>query len=362
MPSNFYQILGVDSSADPESIKQAYRSLARQYHPDRNKEEGAEERFKEINRAYETLSDPARRLQYDRYGDTASAPGFNVQIDFEPEGNGFAGTHQNFSSKFNQRKTRPTPSPQRGKDLETSIKIELLQAATGQETTVKIERWDHCPTCLDNGQNQQCSKSCSTCHGTGQVQNSINTPFGSFAPPCPKESNFRPCPDCQTGTAKLKPCEKCRGKGQVRIIQRLKLEIPPGVDHGTRLRISEKGDIGKHGGKAGDLYVKILVKAHPEFKRSGTNVSSEVNLSYLQALLGTTIVVPTLYGTAALTIPSCTQPNTHLTLSQQGLPSLGNSNQKGDQIIKVNVHFPDTLSVRERQLLQALAEGANETH
>ncbi|XDE63582.1 molecular chaperone DnaJ [Arthrospira platensis BEA 1257B] len=355
MAGDYYDVLGVSRDADKEEIKRAYRRLARKYHPDVNKEPGAEERFKEINRAYEVLSEPEIRARYDRFGEAgvsgAGAGGYGQ--DF---GDSFADIFESFFSGFGggmggataaRRRTGPT----RGDDLRLDLRLEFKEAIFGGEKEIRIRHLETCETCNGTGAKPGTSpKTCSTCGGSGQVRRATRTPFGSF-------TQVSVCPTCNgTGQMIEEKCVSCGGEGLKEVTKKLKITIPAGVDNGTRLRVSNEGDSGKRGGPAGDLYVFLSVDSTPNFKRDGINILSEVKISYLQAILGCTLEVETVQGTTSLTIPAGTQPNTVLTLENQGVPRLGNPVSRGDHLITILIDIPTRITNEERELLEQLAQ------
>lgn len=355
MAGDYYDILGVSRDADKEEIKRAYRRLARKYHPDVNKEPGAEERFKEINRAYEVLSEPEMRARYDRFGEAgvsgAGAGGYGQ--DF---GDSFADIFESFFSGFgggmgSQTASRRRTGPTRGDDLRLDLRLEFKEAIFGGEKEIRIRHLETCETCNGTGAKPGTfPKTCSTCGGSGQVRRATRTPFGSF-------TQVSVCPTCNgTGQIIEEKCVSCGGEGLKEVTKKLKITIPAGVDNGTRLRVSNEGDAGKRGGPAGDLYVFLSVDSSPNFKRDGINILSEVKISYLQAILGCTLEVETVQGKTSLTIPAGTQPNTVLTLENQGVPRLGNPVSRGDHLITVLIDIPTRITNEERELLERLAQ------
>ncbi|GET37858.1 MULTISPECIES: molecular chaperone DnaJ [Microseira] len=356
MPRDYYDILGVNRSADKEEIKRAYRRLARKYHPDVNKEPGAEERFKEINRAYEVLSEPETRARYDRFGEAgvsgAAASGFQDLGDI----GGFADIFESFFSGFGGMGTQTTAGrrrsgPARGDDLRLDLKLEFREAVFGGEKEIRISHLETCEVCSGTGAKPGTRpRTCSTCSGSGQVRRVTRTPFGSF-------TQVSVCPTCNgTGQVIEDKCEACEGKGQKQVTKKLKITIPAGVDDGTRLRVASEGDTGQRGGPPGDLYVYLFVNADPEFQRDGINVLSEIQISYLQAILGCRLQVNTVDGPEELTIPPGTQPNTVLKLENRGVPRLGNPVSRGDHLITVGIEIPNRLTAEERELLEKLAK------
>ena len=354
MAGDYYEILGVSRDASKEELKRAYRRLARKYHPDVNKEAGSEERFKEVSRAYEILSEPETRARYDRFGEAGVAGGAGAGFDYGDIG-GFADIFETLFSGFGgmgaQTASRRRGGPARGDDLRLDLKLEFKEAIFGGEKEIRIPHLESCQVCNGSGAKPGTgSRSCSTCNGAGQVRRSTRTPFGSFA-------QVSVCPTCNgTGEVIEEKCENCGGAGRKQETKKLKITVPPGVDNGTRLRVSREGDAGARGGAAGDLYVYLFVEPDKEFKRDGINILSEITISYLQAILGCRLNVNTVDGPDDLAIPAGTQPNTVLTLENKGVPKLGNPVSRGDHLITIKVEIPTRISSEERDLLEKLAK------
>ena len=356
MAGDYYQILGVSRDVDKDELKRAYRRLARKYHPDVNKEAGAEEKFKEINRAYEVLSEPETRSRYDRFGEAgvggAGAPG---GYDYSDMG-GFADIFETIFSGFgggvgtSPGQSRRRNGPVRGDDLRLDLKLDFREAVFGGEKQIKIPHLESCNTCDGSGAKPGTgAKTCGTCNGAGQVRRATRTPFGSFA-------QVSACTTCNgTGQVIEEKCSTCHGAGRLQETKKLKITIPPGVDNGTRLRVSGEGDAGMRNGTPGDLYVYLFVESDKEFTREGINIRSEKTVSYLQAILGCTLEVNTVDGKEELTIPAGTQPNTVLTLENKGVPKLGNPVSRGNHLITIKINIPTKINSEERDLLEKLA-------
>jgi molecular chaperone DnaJ len=357
--ADYYETLGVSRDADKEDIKQAYRRLARKYHPDVNKEPGAEERFKEINRAYEVLSEPEMRARYDRFGEAgvggaaAGAAGFQ---DFGDFGGFAADIFESFFSGFGGGMGTQTASrrrgPARGDDLRLDLKLEFREAVFGGEKEIRISHLETCNTCEGSGAKPGTRpRTCTTCNGQGQVRRAARTPFGSF-------TQVSVCPTCNgTGQMIEEKCETCGGRGQRQETKKLKITIPAGVDNGTRLRVTGEGDAGQRNGPAGDLYVYLYVNEDAEFRREGINILSTLKVSYIQALLGSRIEINTVDDTPQeLLVPPGTQPGTVLTLEGKGVPKLGNPVARGDHLITIKVDIPTKLNPEERELLEKIAK------
>ncbi|MDJ0570706.1 MAG: molecular chaperone DnaJ [Pleurocapsa sp. MO_192.B19] len=356
MAGDYYQILGVSRDVDKDELKRAYRRLARQYHPDVNKEAGAEEKFKEINRAYEVLSEPETRARYDRFGEAGvGGAGGSSGYDYSDMG-GFADIFETIFSGFGggvgtgASQSRRRNGPVRGDDLRLDLKLDFREAVFGGEKQIRIPHLESCSTCNGTGAKPGTGvKTCGTCSGSGQVRRATRTPFGSFA-------QVSACTTCNgTGQVIEEKCGTCHGAGRLQETKKLKITIPPGVDNGTRLRVSGEGDAGVRSGTPGDLYVYLFVESDKEFTREGVNIKSEITVSYLQAILGCTLNVNTVDGKEELAIPAGTQPNTVLTLENKGVPKLGNPVSRGNHLITIKINIPTRINSEEKELLEKLA-------
>ena len=352
--ADFYQLLGVSRNADADTLKRAYRKLARQYHPDINKDPGAEEKFKEIGRAYEVLADPGTRARYDQFGEAGlgGAAGMPDMGDmggfadlFETFFNGFGGQGSPGGSTRTQRR-----GPQQGDDLRYDLNIDFKQAIFGEQREIRIPHLETCLTCKGIGAKPGTGPvNCSTCGGSGQVRRATRTPFGNF-------TQVAECPTCSgMGQTISDPCVNCGGNGVKQVRKKLRINIPPGVDTGTKLRVSGEGNAGLKGGPPGDLYVFLKVKSDSKLRREGINIFSEVSISYLQAILGDTIGIDTVDGRVDLNIPGGTQPNSTLTLENKGVPRLGNPVARGNHDVLIKVKLPVRINEDERNLLEKLA-------
>lgn len=354
MAGDYYEILGVSREADTEELKRAYRRLARKYHPDVNKEAGSEERFKEISRAYEVLKEPELRARYDRFGEagvSSGAAGFDPNFT-DP----FTDIFESFFSGFGggvggNTQARKRTGPARGDDLRLDLRLEFKEAIFGGEKEIRIKHLETCETCTGTGAKPGTRpQTCSTCGGSGQVRRATRTPFGSF-------TQVSVCPNCNgTGQMIEDKCSTCGGRGLNEVTKKLKINVPAGVDNGTRLRVANEGDAGKRSGPPGDLYVFLSVAPDLKFKREGINILSEVKISYLQAILGFDFEVETVDGPTKLTIPAGTQPGTVLTLENKGVPRLGNPVSRGDHLITILVEIPTKVAQEERELLEQLVK------
>ncbi|MCZ8189978.1 MAG: molecular chaperone DnaJ [Microcystis sp. LE19-338.1B] len=358
MPTDYYEILGVSRDAGKEDIKRAYRRLARKYHPDVNKEPGAEEHFKEINRAYEILSEPETRNRYDRFGEAGVSGG---AAGFDPDNmGGFADIFETIFSGFGgmggQATARRRTGPTRGEDLRLDFRLKFREAVFGGEKEIRIRHLETCQTCKGSGARPgTSSRTCTTCSGTGQVRRATRTPFGTFA-------QVSVCPTCEgAGEVIEEKCDVCGGSGRRQETKKLKITIPAGVDNGMKLRVAREGDAGLKGGPPGDLFVYLTVETDAEFQREGNDIKSNISISYIQAILGCTIKVNTVDGQEDLTIPAGTQPNTVLILENKGVPKLGNPVSRGDHRITVKISIPTRVAGEERELLEKIAKVRGET-
>ena len=350
--ADFYQVLGVTRDADSDTLKRAYRKLARQYHPDINKDPGAEEKFKEIGRAYEVLADPDTRSRYDQFGE-AGLGGAAGMPDMGDMG-GFADLFETFFNGFGGQGAQGARSqrrgPQQGDDLRYDMNIDFKQAIFGEQREIRIPHLETCEICRGSGARKGTGPSnCSTCGGSGQVRRATRTPFGNF-------TQVAECPACSgMGQTISDPCVNCGGNGVKQVRKKLRINIPPGVDTGTKLRVSGEGNAGLKGGPPGDLYVFLKVKSDSKLRREGINIFSEVSISYLQAILGDTIGIDTVDGRVDLNIPGGTQPNSTLTLENKGVPRLGNPVARGNHDVLIKVKLPVRINEEERNLLEKLA-------
>jgi molecular chaperone DnaJ len=358
---DYYEILGVNKSASSDDIKRAYRKLAHQYHPDKG--QGNEEKFKEVNEAYQVLSNSDKKSQYDQYGQTFDQAQRNGQGfgGFGGQGSpfeGFAGFGgQNvewdlgdiFGDIFGTRSER-SQRRSRGIDLEMALSISFEEAVFGTDTTVTLEKKDACPKCKGNGAEPGTKiVTCPKCHGQGQIHTTRRTIFGNI------QSSIS-CDRCD-GEGKIpeQPCQECKGSGVLRQEKTLQVKIPAGIDEGQRLRIAGEGEVGYHGTNPGDLYLVIRVGKHKEFSRHGHDLLKDLPISFAQAALGAKIPVKTLDGTIELKIPAGTQSDKVFRVSGKGVPHV-NSGKRGDLLITVRVLVPTKLTKKEAELLKELAK------
>ena len=350
--ADFYQILGVSRDADANTLKSAYRKLARQYHPDVNKDPGAEDKFKEIGKAYEALADPETRARYDQFGEAGigGAAGMPDMGDMGGFGDLFETFFNGFGGQSSQGGRSQRRGPQQGDDLRYDLNIDFKDAIFGQQREISIPHLETCEVCRGAGAKKGTGPTtCTTCGGSGQVRRATRTPFGNF-------TQVAECPTCNgVGQIISDPCTSCGGNGVKQVRKKLRINIPAGVDSGTKLRVSGEGNVGLKGGPPGDLYVFIKVKNDPNLKREGINIYSEISVSYLQAILGDTVDIMTVDGKVNLKIPSGTQPNSTLSLENKGVPRLGNPVARGNHQVLVKVKLPTRITEDERSLLEDLA-------
>eukprot|EP00249_Psilotum_nudum_P020076 c27550_g2_i3 orf=2143-3507(-) len=347
---DYYDILGVSKNASKSEIKSAYRRLARQYHPDVNKQPGAEQKFKNISNAYEVLCDDEKRPIYDRFGEAglkgAAAGGssdFSNPFDLFETFFGSMGGVGGMGGRATR--TRPTQGEDEGYDL----LLDFREAIFGTQKEIEVSRLETCSACDGSGAKPGTKPTtCSTCGGQGQVVSSAQTPLGEFR-------QVSTCPTCSGSGESSTPCSTCRGDGRVRATKKIILKVPAGVDSGSRLRVRSEGNAGRRGGPPGDLYAFINVRPDPKLKREGNNILITCKISYVDAILGTSVKVPTVDGMVDLKIPAGTQPATTLVMGKRGVPLLGKPNLRGDQLVTVQVEIPKRLSSEERRLVEALA-------
>ncbi|MBI4307281.1 MAG: molecular chaperone DnaJ [Chloroflexi bacterium] len=343
---DYYEVLGVPRDATEEDIRKAFRKLAFQYHPDRNKDPSAADKFKEVNEAYEVLSDPEKRARYDRYGHLgASVTGRGFE-GVDP----FGGFGDIFDTFFGGTATRTRAAPQRGEDLHVGVTLSFEEAVFGCEKEFDVQRTETCPTCNGSGAQSGTGKTrCPSCNGQGQVRRYQSSVFGQFV-------HIATCSRCQgTGQTITDPCPQCKGAGRQRRVRRLAVKVPAGVEDETQMRLSGEGEPGFHGGPVGHLYITIHVRPHPVFHRDGNDILYELPVNVTQAALGDTVSVPTLEGPAELRIPPGTQHGQVFRVKGKGVPHV-RGRGRGDQRVTVKVLVPDHLTLQQRRLFQELAK------
>lgn len=357
---DLYEVLGLQKGASDDEIKKAYRKLAKKYHPDLNPgDKEAEKKMKEVNGAYEVLSDAEKKARYDQYGfagidpnyaDGAGGGGFGGFQDFDL-GDIFGSM---FGGGFGGQQTRHN-GPRKGENLRITLQLTFEEAVFGCEKSVSVTRNESCKDCGGTGAKKGTSpETCPVCRGSGQVQSTQRTPFGVF-------SSSSPCQNCK-GTGKIikEPCPSCKGEGRVRKTRTIRVKIPAGIDDGQTISLRGEGNGGTQGGPAGDLYVTVYVKEHKMFKRDGQDIILEMPISFVQAALGATLTVPTVDGKVQYDLPEGTQTGTVFRLRGSGVPSV-NGRGRGDQYVKVNVEIPRNLNHEQKELLRKFDEATGDS-
>lgn len=356
---DYYEVLGIDKNASADDIKKAYRKLAKQYHPDLNKDNPeAAEKFKEVGEAYSVLSDPDKKSRYDQFG--------HAGIDGSAGGGGFSGGFGDFDmgdlgdifgsffgGGFGSGSRRQN-APQKGRDIRVQTELTFEEAAFGCTKEVRVSRLDNCSACGGTGAKTGTQPvTCSRCGGRGQVRMAQNTPFGQI-------QTTTTCPDCR-GKGKIikEKCAACQGTGKMRKTDTIPFNIPKGVDDGQSVRIRSKGDAGENGGPNGDLYVVIKIKPHSIFKREDYDVYIDVPISFVQATLGCDLEIPTLDGKKTQSIPEGTQSGTRFKMKGIGIYN-HRTNSRGDMYVTVNVEIPKNLTQKQRETLMKFADETNE--
>jgi len=368
---DYYEVLDLEKNAGKEEITKAYRKLALKYHPDRNPDDKeAEEKFKEATEAYEVLSDPEKRAAYDQFGFAgmdgamgggSGGYGFDINDAFRVFRRDFGGLEDLFEAFFGRggmggfdfsgrERGRPRSGPSPGSDRKYELGITLEDAAGGLETEIDVPRLETCTVCKGSGAKSGSKPvECPACNGAGQLKQARQMGFTQFI-------SVTTCNKCHgEGKVIKNPCSECEGEGRVRKMNKISIEIPPGVDSGSHLRIIGKGDVGRRNGEPGNLYVVIYVKPHDFFERHGDDLLCEMPISYTQAVLGTDIEVPTLTGSAKMKVPAGTESHKIFRLKGKGIPHLRHSG-KGDQYVKVIVQVPKKISRKRKALLKQLSK------
>ncbi len=354
---DYYEVLGLQKSATPDEIKKAYRQLAKKYHPDLNPDnKDAEAKFKEVNEAYEILSDSDKKEKYDRFGFAGVDPSYGAG-----QGGGFGGfggfgdgmefdlgdLFGSFFGGFGGGSSRSNPNaPRRGSDIQNNLYLSFEEAAKGCTKKVEFQRIELCDECGGNGAAKgSAPQTCPDCGGKGQINVQQRTPFGTI-------STSKPCQRCGgKGVFNPNPCTRCKGAGRIRRTITKEVNVPAGIDDGQIFTVRGEGNRGVNGGPAGDLRVGVVIKPHPFFQRDGYNVWYEMTITYVQAALGDKLRVPTLDGQVEYELPAGTQPGDVFKLKGRGIPVL-NSTRRGDQLVKVNVEVPKNLTDKQKEILQ----------
>ena len=346
LKQDYYEVLGVPRQASDEAIKRAFRKLAFQYHPDRNKDPRAEEKFKEINEAYQVLSDPEKRRRYDHYGRVDIEGGF-PDFGFGGLGDVFESFFGGFGTPFD-RTTQHVP--QKGDSLQSHLTLSFKEAVFGCSKEVEIQRIEFCPSCHGIGSEPGTNpETCPDCRGTGQVRRIQQSIFGRF-------THITTCSRCGgNGTVISNPCSKCRGRGRIKVKRRIKVDVPAGVDDGQQLRLDGEGNAGLYGGSPGDLYILFSVKPHNLFQRDGSDILYELSINFAQAALGDEIRVPSLDGRIDLKIPPGTRGGEIFRLKGKGIPHIDGKG-RGNLLVKVDIVTPKRLDKNQRRLFEELAK------
>lgn len=354
---DYYEVMGVPKEASDDEIKKAYRKLAKQYHPDLNPgDKEAENKFKEVNEAYEVLSDKEKRSRYDQFGHAGVDPNYGGAAGGNPFGSDIdlGDIFNSFFGGFGGRRQSNPNAPRRGADTEASLTVSFEEAAKGCKKEISYSRVAACADCGGSGAKKGTSaKTCSDCGGSGQVRIHQRTPFGVM-------QTSRTCDRCG-GSGKVieNPCPTCSGHGRVRSTHKVEVSVPAGIADEQVLRVSGQGDAGYNGGPAGDLHVFIGVRPHPLFERKGDDVWCELPLTFTQAALGAEVVVPILDGKVSYQVHEGTQPGDVFRLKGKGIPHLG-GHSRGDQFVKISIEVPKNLSSRQKELLKEFEKNAVE--
>lgn len=364
---DYYEVLGVPKDASQDQIKSAYRKLAMQYHPDRNKSPGAEERFKEISESYAVLSDDAKRAQYDRFGHEGIQGRYSSEDIFRTANfdeilrdlgfGGFGGFGGSIFDMFFGNMTGSGRGARRGADLRYDLELTLEQVAGGLTTEIEIPRTERCPVCKGSGAKPGSNpRVCTECGGRGQVQRISSSGFAQFV-------RIETCRVCKgKGEMLDNPCKDCKGHGTIQKTRKISVKIPAGIESESSLRLRGEGDAGDSGSPAGDLYVICHILPHKFFAREGNDLRCEATIDIASATLGTTIQIPTIdKNTAEVVVPAGTQAGTVLKLKGRGLPVLGSSS-RGNQLVTINVNVPSKLTDKQKELLKQFKQIEDEKH
>ena len=357
---DYYEILGVQKDVSEAGLKKAYRKLAMKYHPDKNKEGNAEEKFKEISEAYAVLSDAEKRSEYDRFGHAGIDGHYSTEDIFRSAdfGGGLGDIFDMFFGGGGGGRGRRRQGPMRGSDLRYDLSITLKDAAFGTKIKINVPRAENCETCGGSGAKKGTSpKTCSTCRGSGQINRAQNTPFGRFM-------TTATCPACHgKGQMIESPCPACRGTGKTKKVRKISVKVPAGADTGMRLKVRGEGENGSPGAPPGDLYVVIHVKPHDKFERVGDDIVCEIPISFAQATLGATVMVDTLHGKVKMHVPKGTQTHSVFRLKGKGISHMHGYGQ-GDQHVRVVVKTPTKLTSEQKRLLEEFEKigSGNKSH
>src|SRR5215211_856139 len=345
---DYYEVLGVGRNATADDLKRSYRKLAREYHPDVNRGDGAEERFKEINEAYEVLSDPDRRAAYDRFGHAANGMGGAGDPFGFGGGSPFGDLFESFFGAATQGRRRSAPA--RGPDLQVTVDLTFEEAVFGADKQVEVTRQETCESCHGTKMRDGATPPrCSTCGGTGEVRRVQQTILGQFM-------TSTPCTTCRgEGVTITDPCPKCRGRGRVTWPRTISVTIPAGIDDGVKLRLNGQGEASTQGGPTGDLYVAVRIASHKLFTRQGKQILVQIGVNVAQAALGDEIEIDTLDGPVAFKLPAGTQSGQQFRLRGKGVPDV-RGGDRGDQVVTIHVMTPKQLSPEQRELFEQLGD------
>lgn len=357
---DYYEVLGVTKEASEDEIKKAFKKKAREFHPDLHPDDPeCEEKFKEVNEAYEILSDPEKKQRYDQFGHAGVDPNYGGGADMGGFG-GFADMGDILENIFGGfgfgggSSRSSANAPKRGSDLQQSVSISFMEACNGKKQEIKVNRMCICDSCKGSGADSGTSAEiCPDCQGRGSVKTTQRTPFGAI-------SSTKACPHCN-GKGKIikNPCSKCHGLGRVRVQKTISIDIPAGIDDGQIIRLGGQGDCGINGGPSGDLMLSVLVKSHPLFKREGYDIHCDIPVTYMEAVLGSEITVPTIDGDVKYNISEGTQTGTVFRLKGKGVKKR-NRTDRGNQYVKVYVEVPKNLSKKQKDLLKAFESSLSE--
>ena len=346
---DYYEVLEISKDATEEDIRKSFRKKALEFHPDRNKKPGAEEKFKEVNEAYQILMDSEKRARYDRFGHAGLGPEAGYARDFEGF-DFFGGLGDVFDSFFGGFGAQARNAPRQGADLRDQVVLTFDEAYFGAEKDVTVYRTEVCGKC--KGQRSEPGtkvSQCGQCRGSGSVRRSQRGLFGQFV-------QVVACPACRGEGSKIEtPCRECRGAGREKAEVSRIVKVPPGVENGMRVRLTGEGDVGYNGGPAGDLYIDISVLPHSLFQRNGADLHLEASINFAQAVLGTEVDIPLMEGSEALRVPAGTQPGSVFKLRGRGMPKIG-ARGRGDLLVTVSLDIPTKLDAEQREALESLAE------
>lgn len=358
---DLYEVLGLQKGASADEIKRAYRKLAKKYHPDLNPDnKEAEDNMKEVNGAYEILSDAEKKARYDQFGHAGVDPSYGAGGGYNQYGGGFedfdlGSIFDNFFGGGMNQQARKS-GPRRGETIQVNVTLTFEEAAFGCSKDVSVTRIEQCDSCGGSGAKKGThAETCPDCHGSGQVKTAQRTVFGTF-------QSTAPCSRCR-GTGKIikDPCDECKGSGLLRKTRTLSIKIPAGIDNGQTVSLRGEGNAGANGGAAGDVYVTVSVRPHEMFKRRGQDVMIDMPVTFVQATLGATLTVPTIDGKITYDMPEGTQPETVFRIKGKGIPNI-NGKGRGDHFVKVKIEIPKNLTAEQRETLKSFDDSVGDNH